>query len=117
MLKRCLAGVAGLLLASIPSLAQQQRAASVPTNGTIAVTSTFQQLLPRRDDRKGCTFQNKGSNTMSVFTGRTASATTANSFSISAGQTFNCSGYGALVIIDELAVTGTSGDAYVVTEQ
>lgn len=83
---------------------------------TIAVTNTFQAALAASSTRKGCMLQNNGSNTMYVFFGTISSATTSNSIKLAAGQTVSCNVPG-VVITDAVAVTGTMGDAYVVTSQ
>jgi hypothetical protein len=85
-------------------------------NSTIAVTNTFQTALASSPFRKGALIQNQGTHTMFVFAGPTASATLAQSMQVSAGATFSAV-TGSIVIGDNLAITGTSGDAYVVYSQ
>ena len=89
------------------------------TGSTIAVTNTFQQVLapvyPLGTPpvlRQGCLVQNNGSHTMYVFFGPIASATTAKSFQLTAGQGIGCATGSGAVLQDQVSITGTSGDAY-----
>jgi hypothetical protein len=83
---------------------------------TIAATNTFQAALAASSTRKSCMLQNNGTNAMYVFFGTIGSATTSNAIKLAAGQTVSCNAPG-VVITDAVAVTGTMGDAYVVTSQ
>jgi len=61
-----------------------------------------------------CVIENNtaGSNSMYVFFGSIANATTAKSVKLSAGQSVSCSSYGGMVLTDQVSIAGTSGDAY-----
>ena len=113
-----------LLMAPFCAWAQafQPQGAPVTTTqagSTIAVTNTFQQVLapvyPLGTPpvlRQGCLVQNNGSHTMYVFFGPIASATTAKSFQLTAGQGIGCATGSGAVLQDQVSITGTSGDAY-----
>jgi hypothetical protein len=114
--KPLLAALAAWALLCVGAAAQL----GVPTtvsNGTIAITNTFQQALAGNGTRKGCTIQNQGTHTMYVFPGTTAAATTAASLLLQSGQIFMCQSTGSSVITDPINITGTAGDAFVVYEQ
>jgi hypothetical protein len=114
------AAFAVLLFATANS--QQQRATTLVTATTIAVTNTYQALLARDDGRKGCLFQNQGTHTMFVFPGTIAAANAAGvgagsgAMQIVAGGTMNC-GAATMLIIDQLAVTGTATEGFVIWNQ
>jgi hypothetical protein len=102
--------------------AQQQRATTLVTGSTISVTNTYQALLAADSARKGCLFQNQGTHTMFIFPGTVAAANTAGvaagsgAMQIAANGTFNC-GMGNMLVSDQLVVTGTSGDGFVIWNQ
>lgn len=100
--------------ATIPSTATS-------TNGSTTVTTggTFQSVLASNASRKGCLIQNPAAATESlfVFFGANASATTANSFSLAAGAAISCNA-GGYVLTDNVSVTGaTTAHAFVVNSQ
>lgn len=117
-----LIGATALLLASA-ALAQQYD--TVQLGGTISVTNTFQQVLPRDDTRHGCFIQNTGAALEYVYFGPIASATTANSIELSAasgtsaGGSVNCNiGPGSEGVIKaQVSITGTSTNTYVYASQ
>lgn len=116
MLKRLLA-----VLLSLASPAWAQTLNVFPTtltaNSTIAVTNTFQVALAAPSGpRVGCAVQNQGTHVMYVFFGASASATTAKSFQLQAGQIIYCEAP-PIILQDIVNITGTAGDAYVVTSQ
>jgi hypothetical protein len=84
-------------------------ASSNPSNGTIAVTNTFQSLIAQNSTRKACSYQNQGTHTM--YFSVAVSPTLANSFQVPAQWTFNCTNAN-VVITDAISITGTSGDAF-----
>lgn len=90
---------------------------------TIAVTSTFQSALAASTSRKGCRVTNKGTNIMRVFIGAPGSGATGTSFILAAGSasadggTFDCGLMQGVVITDQISITGTAADAYLVTSQ
>ena len=107
-------GMAGALAASGSQLWSPQ---TLTANSTIAVTNTFQVALAAPSgNRNGCTVQNQGPHTMYVYFGVSASATTALSYQVSPGQTIYCS-VNNIVLQDIVNITGTAGDAYIVTSQ
>lgn len=91
-------------------------ATSTVTSGTISVTNTFQSVLAASATRKGCLMQNNGTHLMYLYNGPNASATLTNTFQIQPGQPFSCNAPG-VVITDNISLTGTSGDAFVVSAQ
>lgn len=106
--------VAGI---AVPALGQTMTQRTTTTaSGTIAVTNTFQTALALQSTRNNCTLQNQGTHTMYVHFGVLADATLAKAFQLAAGQAITCSNPG-VVLTDAVNVTGTSGDAYVVTSQ
>ena len=110
------AGLFAALLAAAVALpplaaAQIKPIASVNVSGTIAVTNTFQSIIARNTNRSGCTVQNTGTNTMYVFFGPLASASTAASVKLAAGQAVSCNN-GPVTLIDEVSITGTATEAF-----
>lgn len=121
------------LLAILPVAALAQGAYVTvmkgPATGTIAVTSTFQQVLPYNRGRIGGYLQNNGTNTMFVFlngknstTGAcTANATTAGSIELAppgvstSGDNVNFA-YAGIHVADQVCITGTSGDSFSYSE-
>lgn len=114
MMKRSLLAVWFILAASSPGWAQQHD--TLQQGSTISVTNTFQQVLPKDDDRHGCAIQNNGTHTMYVFFGPISNATLTNSFQLVAGQPIYCSNY-PIVLTSQVSITGTATDAYVWTVQ
>jgi len=83
-------------------------------SSTIASTNVFQSIWSADTTvtgRTSCTVQNNGTHTMYVFFGPIASATTAKSVQLSAGQSVYCSVNG-MVLKDQVSITGTIGDAF-----
>lgn len=95
--------------------AQLVRAVSHQAAGTITTTDAFQRVLAANPNRLGCAFQNQGSHTMYLFFGSGAQ-TKANSIQVGGGIIVNCNA-GNLVLTDEIWVTGTSADAFLVNYQ
>lgn len=88
-------------------------------SGTIASTNVFQsiwQFSPNSRGRAGCTVQNTGTNTQFVFIGPIASALTAKSVKLTAGQSFFCNA-GGIVAQDQISITGTAGDTFYAGQQ
>jgi hypothetical protein len=92
-------------------------ALTTTANSTISVTNTFQQVLAQNTLRASCLIQNTGSHVEYVFFGAIANATTSNAYVIQAGQTISCSVNSGIVLGDQVSITGTSGDGYIVTNQ
>jgi hypothetical protein len=100
---------------------------SCPGNasGTIASTGVFQDIwtLAPNGGRTGCTVQNNGTGTMWVFVGPQALATEGASWQLGPpangqpGGVFYCSLQNGGVLQDEIAITGTSGDAFTADQQ
>ena len=86
------------------------------TSGTITLTDTFQSVLAASTNRRGCTIQNQSTHTMYAYFGPNGSATKAASLQVSAGQTLYCS-FTQGVAADNVSLTGTTGDAFVVNSQ
>lgn len=115
------AGLFAALLAAAVALpplaaAQIKPIASVNVSGTIAVTNTFQSIIARNTNRSGCTVQNTGTNTMYVFFGPLADASTAASVKLAAGQAVSCNN-GPVTLIDEVSITGTATEAFFAAHQ
>lgn len=85
-------------------------ASSNPTNGTVAVTNTFQTLVAQNSSRKGCIFQNQGTHTM--YFSLQSVPTLAGSVQVPPTFFFYCSGPSNVVVTDTISITGTSGDAF-----
>ena len=85
-------------------------------SGTIAVTDTFQSIQVANSNRLGCYIQNSASNSMWVYFGPIASATKAASILVTAGNWVSCYG-GAVVLQDQISITGTSTDTFVANVQ
>lgn len=90
------------------------------SSSTISVTNTFQQIWPANvapQYRRGCTVQNNGANNMWVTEGIPfASATKAKATVINPGGVYNCQ-FGGMVLVGEIAITGTSGDAFYAAQE
>jgi hypothetical protein len=101
------------ILAALPALAGPF-APSAPSDasGTIAVTSTYQQVWAFDANRLGCTIQNNGSNAMTVRVG----GSTGSVWSLPVGQTFYCHWQGT-VITSKIEITGTAADAFAAAAQ
>lgn len=101
--------------AQTPVVTQPYTASISVASKTIASTNVFQSILSASTSVTGrvdCIVQNKAaSNSMSLFFGPIANATTPNSLQLSAGSIFRCSNSG-VVIKEQLSITGTSGDPY-----
>ena len=87
-------------------------------SGTIASGGVFQTVFALNSSRHGCTIQNPTTATEILYVhADTGTATSANSFTIPAGGTFNCAANG-IVITDLVSVTGaTTGHAFVAKSQ
>lgn len=81
------------------------------SSSTITVTNTFQALFVSNANRLGCTIQNTGTNSMYVFFGATADATTATSVKLVAGQSAYCGSQG-LTYTGAVAITGTATETF-----
>lgn len=120
--------VLGLLFFAGLARAQQQPVdtfqhgvTSQNSSGTITVTNTFQSVFlaatnQPQQRRMSCTVQNNGSNSMYVFFGPIANATTSNSVVLAAGASVRCSVSGA-TLQDQVSITGTSGDTFYAAQQ
>lgn len=114
--------ILGLALAALCGAAQAQQA-NVPFNpadasGTITTGGTFQQLFPASPGRVGCYLQNPStaSEVMLVhFQASTASTT--NSATLQAGQSFNCQWAGTIVSGPVYVEAATSAHAFVAAGQ
>ena len=82
------------------------------TNGstTITLTNTFQSVFVAVK-RGGCAIQNNGTHTMWVYFGAIANATKAGSVVLSGGNMANCN-VGNTTLVDQVSITGTTGDAF-----
>lgn len=110
------AAAAAIAVLAALTIATAQQHDTLQQGSTISVTNTFQQVLPKDENRHGCAIQNNGTHTMYVFFGPIANATTSNAFQLAAGQPIYCGNY-QTVLTSQISITGTSGDAYVWTVQ
>ncbi len=69
---------------------QKSNDATPSSTITTGVGGAFQSVLAANPNRFGCTIQNNSANTMYVFFGVFASATTGKSAVLSPGQAANC---------------------------
>lgn len=120
-MKKLLAGglLAALLAAASLASAQENIVRTLPSvrtstnaSGTIAATGVFQQLLPSNTNRTGCTIQNTGTNPMYVYFGTTATATTAKSVKLAAGQAAYCTSGDGIVVNMPVQITGTISETF-----
>lgn len=122
MMKRI---VLGLVFCLVSTLAWGQISpepvVTTPSGGTIAVTGTFQMVIPYFRQRRGGYFQNNGTQTMFVYLASNAqncnAATEAHSIQLQAPTTTSQGGsislaYSGIVVTDAVCVAGTGGDAY-----
>lgn len=98
---------------------QPYRATTTEAKVTIAVTSTFQVALTANTARKGCTIQFIGGAGTSgfVFLGSVTPADTSTSFKLTVGQSLNCAIGGIGLATDQILVTGTQNDVFVISSQ
>lgn len=108
----------GAVEAQQPGIVTTQPLGVSPTQNSsaaISVTNTFQTIWTQSTNsrgRLGCTIQNKSaSNTMYVFFGAVASATTPTALNLAPGATIYCQN-GGLVQQDTVSITGTAGDRF-----
>lgn len=137
---RRLALASGLILVGggvlAPPSAAQQPVQTWPAPGTTAGASasgvigtggtTFQLLFAATGvnlagvqipPRKACTIQNNGTHTMWISEGTTALlATQAKSVQLGPGQVYYCNNSGG-VLIGEVDITGTSGEAFYAAQE
>lgn len=117
-MNRILAAVIALLSIYSPADATSPLSAATTTiNSTVAVTNTFQIAINANQYRNACLVQNTGTHVEYIYFGATSSATLSNAFQISPGQTISCAIVNGLVLIDQINITGTAGDGYIVTTQ
>ena len=99
-----------------PVVTYPQGRSSVNVSGTITSTNTFQSVIASvvggiSQNRASCTIQNNGTHTMYVFPGPIANATLTNSVQVPTGGFFYCY-TGVTVLVDQISITGTAGDAF-----
>lgn len=95
------------------------KATTTNASSTIAVTNTFQSIFNssyKDTGRVACTIANYSENTMYVFFGPIASATTANSIQLAKNQIVTCN-IGGTVLQDQVSITGTSGGVFYAAQQ
>lgn len=105
--------------AQSPVITQPYGVTSVNYSSTIAITNIFQSVWAANTTtrgRAGCTVQNTGTNTMYVYFGAIADATTAKSTKLSAGQSVRCNNSG-ITLQDQVSITGTSGETFYAAQQ
>lgn len=105
---------ASLALAQSPVTTQPYGATVLNSSSSIASTNTFQSLWSASTVSTGrvdCLIQNKGSNSMYVYFGAIANATTPNSYILGANTSFRCGNNGT-ILKDQISITGTSGEQF-----
>lgn len=103
---------------TMPYTAQGQLS-TTNSSGSVAVTNTFQSIFAASTvvtGRVACTVQNTGTNAMYVFFGPIASATTATSVKLTAGQSVNCN-VGGVTLRDQVSITGTATETFYAAQQ
>lgn len=96
---------------------------STNVSGTIAVTNTFQSIIPANTNTKGCLVQNNGANTMWVYFGTIGGATKPKAFQLRPpgtgiqGGWVSCATGGGSIITDQVSITGTATDAFTAAYQ
>lgn len=102
--------VAALLVSAVPAWADFQGVLSNNLSGTVTAGGTFQSLAVQNVGRKGCTIVNppNATETLFVFLGPIASATTGASVPLAAGASLNCALTGDGVAADQISVTATT---------
>ena len=91
-----------------------------PASGTVASTNTFQKALAAAGlgGRQGCLITNTGgTDTLYLYYGATASATLATSIPLPPGRQATCWLQTGVVYSGNIAITGTTGDTFVVMWQ
>lgn len=90
---------------------------STQSAGTVTTGATFQTALPANPSRTSCLIQNTSAHTAYVYWLATGTASLTNAVQISAGASFSCiNPSGAPIRTAIQWTTGTTGDAFVVTE-
>lgn len=114
-----------LALVALHSFASAQNMSNVQiyrtstnVSSTIAVTNTFQSVIPApsaafppTNSRVACTVQNTGTNPMYVFFGPIASATIAKSVVLTTGQAVTCNN-DLVSLQDQVSITGTATETF-----
>lgn len=94
--------------------------ATTPTfsSSTISVTNTWQSLLTTNASRRSCDMQNQGTHVMffQITATNVAPTGTASAKQVQPGQVIVCNDYIGDVMQGYVWITGTSTDAYQVTE-
>lgn len=94
------------------ALAQVRPVQTVNLSGTLAASGPFQSIQAYDANRSACLVQNNSASAkMYVFFGPIASATTGKSVVLDAGKSVSCNN-GPVVAIDQVSISGTSGDAF-----
>lgn len=126
-MKRLLTALALLLvtpaLAQSPVITQPFAVATTNNSSTITSTGTFQSIWtalstsPNTARRSACTVQNLSTtNTMYVYFGTIASATTPTSVTVAPGNAVYCNVSGNS-LQDQVSITGTTGDPFYAAQQ
>lgn len=116
-------GLLAFVSAAYAVATQPQPVVSTNVSGTVAVTNTFQSVVPANSLNKGCLVQNTGSNLMFVYFGPIAGATKAKSFQLRApgtgiqGGWVSCATGTGAVITDQVSVTGVATDTFTAAYQ
>lgn len=109
----CLAGwTSGALAMDKPYFS---KAPTLNASSTITVTDTFQSVFVAQE-RAACKIVNTGTNPMWVFFGPMASATKNTSIKMATGVSTTC-GEGGVVRVDQVSITGTSGETFYADRQ
>ena len=107
----------GLIALASPALAQMVPYGTFSTEltGTIAVTGTYQQVIPfsTNGQRKSCTIQNTATHNMLVFFGPTQPGNSSGKgYVMPASTAIYCGLPGGGVALDTVWIEGTAGDTF-----
>ena len=90
---------------------------TIQSPGTVTTGGTFQTVLPANPSRTACMVQNTSADIAYVYWLATGTASLTNALQVQAGAVFQCVGPSGAPIRTAIQwATGTTGDAFVVTE-
>jgi hypothetical protein len=103
------------LLVSPAHALEQLHATTTMSKVTIGLTGAYQVAVAVNTARTGCSIQYRGTGAAAfVYFGTAAPVDTTTSFNLTAGQTISCTAGALAVAVDNVWVTGTTGDVFVV---
>lgn len=109
--------IGGAVLWGAVAVAQIKPVQTRNLSGTLAASATFQSIAVYDTNRSACLVQNNSTaNKMYVYFGPIANATTGASVVLDTGKSVSCNN-GPIVAIDQVSISGTSGDAFLAVFQ